>query len=88
MYWFNILISIDQFVNVFPFLGDPDETISARIGRAIKSGRPRFFVKPLWKIVDAIAYLLAGEKNHCFKSIEPEEPIYKKEIWSWIKERK
>jgi hypothetical protein len=31
-YLYNLLIAADQFVNVI-FLGDPDETISSRLGK-------------------------------------------------------
>lgn len=65
-YFWNILISIDQFANTV-FLGDPDETISSRMGKKIKEGtRGRI---PLW-LCKALHIV---DKNHCTNSIEEEE---------------
>lgn len=85
-YYFNQLLGIDQYANIL-LLGDPDETISGRLGRALKSGRPKWFVKPLAKLVDWGAKALAGQSNHCLDSVESEE-VYQYELWSWIKDGK
>lgn len=79
----NVLMSIDQFANVL-FLGDPDETISSRTSRALKSGKPKPFVKPLATAIDYV-FALAGDKNHIGKSLEEDEnPRY--ELWKWSDE--
>lgn len=63
-YVWNILIALDQFINTI-FGGDPDETISSRIGK-ITSTRPEscrfcvFLCKVLHKI----------DPDHCNKVIE------------------
>jgi hypothetical protein len=82
-YIFNIALSLDQFINAL-LLGDPDDSISGRCGRAIKSGRPRIFVKPLAKCIDFIFLKLFNDVNHCYTSIEPEENMTY-ELWKWSK---
>lgn len=59
----NILISIDQFANTLLF-GDPDETISSRLGRNYDGSRCEMFVNWLfsWK-----------QEDHCSESIEHDE---------------
>lgn len=65
--WFwNILISIDQFSNVI-FWGDPDETISSRIGKMEAEGRGNIVTKPLCWMLDKL------DPNHCEESIEDDE---------------
>lgn len=59
----DLLISIDQYVNVI-FLGDPDETISSRLGKKILDGRADWFHKYVCKELDKV------DKNHCLDSIE------------------
>lgn len=82
--YYNLLLGCDQFLNVL-LLGDPDESLSGRTGRAILSGRPKFWVKPLGRMVDSLAYVLAGEVDHCKNAVEPEERPFEKELWSWVK---
>jgi hypothetical protein len=82
-YLFNIALGLDQFVNVL-LLGDPDDSISGRCGRAMASGKPKSGVKILAPIVDYIFLKLFDEKDHCKDSIEPEEQMYY-EIWDWHK---
>ena len=55
----NILIAIDQLFNALLF-GDPDETISSRLGKYYKNS---------W----AYRVLNRLEQNHCEKSIENDE---------------
>lgn len=81
---YNFGLGIDQFVNVLLF-GDPDESLSGRLGRAMQSGRPKWFVRPLAQANDLLWLTLAGEKDHCAHAIEPEERPYEKELWSWIR---
>lgn len=83
-YLYNLALSFDQLLNAI-LLGDPDESISGRCGRAVASGKPKFFVKPMAKIVDFIFLILFKEKDHVKNAIEPEEFPHEKELWSWIK---
>lgn len=67
-YFWNILISIDQFVNTLCG-GDPDETISSRLGKwALDGENKRGIRKVVYQIVNAIVELF--QKNHFQKSIE------------------
>lgn len=81
-YGFNLMLSIDQFANVL-LLGDPDQTISGRCGRAKRSGRAKWFVKPLGAFVDWLFLCIAGERDHILNAIE-DDNVYTKELWSWI----
>lgn len=82
-YFFNILLGIDQFVNVL-LLGDPDDSISGRCGRAVASGKPKWGILTFSKIIDWGALKLAGQKDHCFNSILDQEDLTH-ELWSWSK---
>ena len=82
-YYLNILLGIDQFGNIL-MLGSPDETISSRLGRAIKSGRAKWFVLPFAGFVNALFKILAGQRNHVLESIE-KHPNLNYELWNWIK---
>jgi len=62
-YIWNILISIDQFVNTL-FGGDPDETLSSRMGKNKTNCRVCYFICKLLSLID---------KRHCEKSIELDE---------------
>ena len=63
MYFWNILISIDQLANTI-LGGSPDETISSRAG---KKEHDQTWAKWLCKFLNAI------DTNHCSKSIEEDE---------------
>jgi hypothetical protein len=63
-YFWNILISIDQLFNTL-LLGDPDETLSSRLGKRARKGE--IFAKCMCKLLDIF------DKNHCEKSIEEDE---------------
>ena len=63
-YFWNILISIDQFANTV-LGGFPDETISSRAGKAMREGKAWGCV--LCKILNLF------ENEHCAKSIEADE---------------
>jgi hypothetical protein len=70
-YFWNILISFDQFVNTI-FGGDPDETISSRMGKwARNDENSRGLKKPIYEIANFIVNLF--EKDHFKKSIEEDE---------------
>ena len=78
-YFWNILISIDQFFNVLlsPIFnlftidnnfGAPDETISSVMGKNIRENRCKF--------CHIICYFLNKiDENHCKKSIEEDESV-------------
>lgn len=57
----NLFIAVDQFINAL-FFGDPDDTISARLGRA--EGNP---------IADSICWFLdLVDENHCANAVAEE----------------
>lgn len=65
----NLFISVDQFGNAITG-GDPDETISSRLGRLRRAYRHRFFRKRpasafIANVLDAVF------PGHTTKSIEP-----------------
>ena len=64
-YLFNILISVDQFFNTV-FAGNPYETISSRMGKAVREDRCKgcYYICRILHLLD---------KNHCIKSIEEDE---------------
>lgn len=64
LYVLNVLIALDQFGNALVG-GDPDETISSRAGKAQQKGRR-------WGCV-LCRFLNWFERDHCAKSIEPNE---------------
>jgi len=65
LYFWNFLVAIDQLVNAM-LGGDPDETLSSRMGKNIKAGR--------CKLCKVICYFLNKvDPDHCLKSIEPDE---------------
>ena len=61
----NILIGVDQLANAV-IGGDPDETISSRAGKEVRSGKGWG-----WKFLCLV--LNKFDKNHCQKSIEEDE---------------
>lgn len=67
----NILISLDQLLNTM-FGGDPDETISSRLGKLkVRYSGVIPWYRPLAKTLD---YLLdAVDENHCIDAIEHDE---------------
>ncbi|MGV3466385.1 MAG: hypothetical protein ACO1OT_13960 [Heyndrickxia sp.] len=66
-YFWNILVSVDQFFNTV-FGGDPDETISSRMGKHLaKHDCP--FCNLMCKLLNLF------EKDHCVKSIEKDEGL-------------
>ncbi len=64
-YFWNILISIDQFVNTL-IGGDPDESISSRCGKY----KHKKLCYLICQFLDKIEY------KHCEKSIERDEGKY------------
>jgi hypothetical protein len=68
----NVLIGIDQLGNAI-WMGDPDETISSRLGKLkVKNGgKIPWWPNPLAKIIDF--GLDKIDKNHSVDAIEKDE---------------
>lgn len=62
-YLINLLVAIDQGINAI-LAGDPDETLSSRAGKRIKTCN---LCRMLCLLLDKIDY------RHCQESIEPDE---------------
>lgn len=70
-YFWNILIAFDQGVNAI-FGGDPDETISSRLGKWARSGKNNHGLKKyIWIVANWVVERF--EKDHFAKSIEEDE---------------
>jgi hypothetical protein len=67
-YFLNILLAVDQLGNAI-LAGDPDETISSRIGKA----KLRDDLSLVGKVVDMV--LEALDENHSIDAIEPDEGL-------------
>lgn len=65
----HILVALDQLANTL-MAGDPDETISSRMGKYVQRGRG-FVPCLLCKLLD----LMFREKDHCVKNIEIDEGL-------------
>lgn len=64
-YFWNVIISLDQLANTL-LAGDPDETMSSRMGKHLsKHDCP--FCNFVCKLLNLI------QKDHCIKSIEADE---------------
>lgn len=81
------LVAPDQWWNA-ALLGEEDETVSSRLGRALASGRPKSEAKAFAMFVNGIFRLIAGQKNHCLESIEEKylNGAPSDETWNFIKE--
>ncbi len=64
-YFWNLLIAVDQLANTV-FWGDPDETISSRMGRFIKQDNCHICKIVCW-------FLDFVDPDHCKNSIEEDE---------------
>lgn len=77
-YFKNVLISVDQLGNAICG-GDPDNTISARVGYFSQADRSvkKWYWKALEKIINFTFWPVDGE-NHCQEAFEadPEETFY------------
>lgn len=83
-YLWNIATAASQLFNAF-LLGEPDETVSSRLGR-MKRSYGGEFPSHLWYLDRFDRILNRAEDDHLFKSIK--EPPRKRELWSWEKKRK
>jgi hypothetical protein len=61
-YLYNVMVALSQFLNVALFFGDPDESISGRIGKSIAAGG--WAARMPWP---------GFMRRHFLASIEPEE---------------
>lgn len=64
-YAWNLLIALDQLVNSL-CAGDPDETLSSRMGKYVQRGRG-------WIPCQLCKLLSLFDENHCIKNIETDE---------------
>lgn len=69
-YAFDLWVSSDQYVNTV-FRGNPDHTISGRVGYHARRGREGYQFAE--KVIDGLFYLVIRQRNHCAQSIEPDE---------------
>jgi hypothetical protein len=74
-YMYNVTLAGSQFSNAV-LGGDPDESLSSRLGRAERDG-----VAPVKYVVYPAADLLIGP-SHCWGSIEEDESR-RMELWGW-----
>ena len=78
-YLWNILIALDQVGNAL-LAGDPDETISSRIGKVKRGHGGRIpWKRPLLKLADWA--LDQVDKDHTLESIDDTEG--KDQVWDW-----
>jgi hypothetical protein len=83
MNWFNkILLSVDQLINVL-FGGNPDSSISARIGYHVSHSMYSRYWRIMMKIVDTTFYPLDG-KYHCFKAYSQDMEDYSEDSLHWF----
>jgi len=66
-YFWNLLISLDQLINTI-LGGDPDETISSRMGKRIVKRDSR-----ICKIICMVLNKI--DPNHCIDAIEKDEGL-------------
>lgn len=72
-YLWNVLVGLDQFVNALTG-GDPDMTLSGRMGRAVAEGRCTG--------CKAVCWLLGKiDKDHCARANRNEADEGADEVW-------
>ena len=74
-YFYNIFVAVDQLINTLLY-GDPDETISSRIGKAIYQ---RHSTNPILIKIDQ--FLNWIQPDHCKYAVENDEG--KDELKRW-----
>ena len=67
-YFKRVLIGFDQFINAL-IGGNPDMTLSGRIGERIRVGRATKFEVYLCRTLSIVFF----DKKHCISSIEEDE---------------
>lgn len=80
----NAALALDRFGNAL-LLGNPNETISQRLGRAELDGSMpvRILAKGICKVLS----LISREAAHCQWALDPTRPSIGREIWPWSKPR-
>jgi hypothetical protein len=68
-YVFNLFIGLDQFLNVIT-CGDPDETVSSRLGRIKRANNGKIpWRRPMAKLTDKLLDVI--QPGHSLNAIEP-----------------
>jgi len=67
-YWKRVLIGVDQLFNAI-LMGNPDETMSGRMGERIYTGKATKAEIILCKILSVVMF----ENKHCLSSMEIDE---------------
>ena len=67
-WFFRVLLTLDQSLNVILFNGGEDHTISGRVGHKAKSGG--WFWRVLEKVINALFWF---DPNHCKRAVEQDE---------------
>jgi len=82
-YLYNIIIAVSQLVNA-ALGGQPDETLSSRMGRVKRSHGGSF--PSHMKLARFLDWFLDKiDKDHFWTSIK--EPTRERELWDWEKKR-
>lgn len=88
-YSYNLLVLGSQFISTL-LGGDPDTSISQRVGKAYLAHSEKYTIKTrLFKLlknsIDLLFYncLWKIEKNHCLNSLQGEKNT--KVLWDWSK---
>jgi len=67
----NVLYAFDVFGNAV-LGGDCRETISSRVGKGQRAGKPvHSLIAP---VINALFFVLRGERNHCIENINDNLP--------------
>ena len=69
-YVLRVLVAIDQLGNTLAD-GNPDETISSRVGRNAIHGKKWALIAE--KVINALFWVVARQRNHCRAHIEYDE---------------
>lgn len=78
-YFGNTFIALDQLANTI-LAGDPDETISSRLGK-LKKTHDGKIPEELWAAHILDDFLEYVDENHSVDAIEADEGT--EEIWNW-----
>ena len=70
---FTLWLSNDQYINTV-FRGNEDHSVSGRVGFLSVQGH--LIAREMEKVIDAIFYVIVGQRRHCRDSIEKDEVNY------------
>mgnify|MGYP000374439442 CR=1 FL=1 len=73
------LFVIDCLVNALILFGDPRETISSRVGKAMLRGV--WWIPPFYYLINTLFVLVDGHWTHCDKAIDWN--VGDQTIWRW-----